>query len=560
MYKKTHIQIEMLWLRQFRRNLAVGIEDRHVSYLGGKNNDAERLKARQHRIGALNQAHELSPDYDATNQSGTVEKQSVKTTTLDNGVRVVSEETFAPAGTVGVMIDVSDSCTGAADKFGIVKAMERMAFKSTRSRAVEELDGVLEELGISLKASGQREVIVLSADGLRSELESMLEVVADTVQSSAYVEREFDEQMRVADIEVDGFMDKPSMWLEQELHAAAFRSSRLGMPLLPASFAALSAADVVEFARDNYVAPRIVVAGAGVDHERFVGVAERLFGGGRTRPVDADVAARQAAYGADSPHAPPIYNGNLTCAVAIEERMNALRERQGEAREALVRAGQGDAAAQMYHLNAPIEMPEFTHVSVALRAPSLNGDDFYVAATVASMLGGGTAFSAGGPGKGMYTRLFTDGLNRYQWLNALQAFFTGYKRTGLFVLRSECEHGHLVNALMLIGSHLNAAAFAPPGDEELGRAKNLLKSQVFSALESRAVHFDDLARQTTFFGRCRPAAEHMQRIDAITAEDIARVAHDMLESGPIIGAYAPKSHLDALPSPKSLASDMLRRH
>jgi hypothetical protein len=39
--------------------------------------------------------------------------------------------------------------------------------------------------------------------------------------------------------------------------------------------------------------------------------------------------------------------------------------------------------------------------------------DFVSYCVLQSLLGGGGSFSAGGPGKGMYTRLYTDVMNRF---------------------------------------------------------------------------------------------------------------------------------------------------
>lgn len=52
------------------------------------------------------------------------------------------------------------------------------------------------------------------------------------------------------------------------------------------------------------------------------------------------------------------------------------------------------------------------------------------------MMGGGGSFSAGGPGKGMYSRLYLNVLNRYHWIYAATAYHHSYADSGLF-----CIHG-----------------------------------------------------------------------------------------------------------------------
>lgn len=52
------------------------------------------------------------------------------------------------------------------------------------------------------------------------------------------------------------------------------------------------------------------------------------------------------------------------------------------------------------------------------------------------LMGGGGSFSAGGPGKGMYTRLYTSVLNRHHWMYEATAFNHAYGDTGLFCIKS----------------------------------------------------------------------------------------------------------------------------
>lgn len=57
-------------------------------------------------------------------------------------------------------------------------------------------------------------------------------------------------------------------------------------------------------------------------------------------------------------------------------------------------------------------MPEFAHIVLGLQT-SANTEPHYVAtAVLQTLMGGGGSFSAGGPGKGMFTRLFVNVLNQ----------------------------------------------------------------------------------------------------------------------------------------------------
>ena len=61
----------------------------------------------------------------------------------------------------------------------------------------------------------------------------------------------------------------------------------------------------------------------------------------------------------------------------------------------------------------PTPIPELAHIVLGLEScPHKDEEDFVAFCVLNMMMGGGGSFSAGGPGKGMYTRLYTNVLNR----------------------------------------------------------------------------------------------------------------------------------------------------
>ena len=60
----------------------------------------------------------------------------------------------------------------------------------------------------------------------------------------------------------------------------------------------------------------------------------------------------------------------------------------------------------------PTPMPELAHCVIGLESCSHKDPDFIAFCVLNMMMGGGGSFSAGGPGKGMYTRLYLNVLNR----------------------------------------------------------------------------------------------------------------------------------------------------
>ena len=60
----------------------------------------------------------------------------------------------------------------------------------------------------------------------------------------------------------------------------------------------------------------------------------------------------------------------------------------------------------------PLPVPKLGHMALGLKSVSYSDPYFIPACVLNIMMGGGGSFSAGGPGKGMYSRLYTNVLNK----------------------------------------------------------------------------------------------------------------------------------------------------
>jgi mitochondrial-processing peptidase subunit alpha len=114
--------------------------------------------------------------------------------------------------------------------------------------------------------------------------------------------------------------------------------------------------------------------------------------------------------------------------------------------------------------------------------------------------------SLGGPGKGMYSRLYTHILNHYPQIDHCASFHHIYSDSSLFGLfasfvpKSGRHHGNTADQILPHLVHqLSLLLYTPVSDHELSRAKNQLKSSLMMALESRSVEVEDLGRQVRSF-------------------------------------------------------------
>ena len=133
----------------------------------------------------------------------------------------------------------------------------------------------------------------------------------------------------------------------------------------------------------------------------------------------------------------------------------------------------------------------------------------------------------------MYSRLYTRVLNGNAWVHSALCNTSLHGDATLFSLQGSAmpeDAGKLVAVLVREASDMKRGF----SDEEVSRAKNQVKSALHMNLESRHVLFEDLGQQMLAYGRRIPPRELQEKIDALTGEDLSRVAQIMLDSNPTL--------------------------
>jgi processing peptidase subunit alpha len=150
------------------------------------------------------------------------------------------------------------------------------------------------------------------------------------------------------------------------------------------------------------------------------------------------------------------------------------------------------------------------------------------------LLGGGSSFSAGGPGKGMYTRLYLDVLNRHHWVESAQSFVVPHQDNGILGIDASCKGENIQYLYQVLLNEFLRLATEDVTAIELSRAKNMLKSQLMMQLESRIVVCEDIARQYATYGKRDLPEITCEKIDKVTVADIRVLVHKMMQQPPSI--------------------------
>ncbi|KAK4456208.1 mitochondrial-processing peptidase subunit alpha [Podospora aff. communis PSN243] len=465
-------------------------------------------------------------------------------TTLPNGVRVASEHLPDAFSGVGVYIDAGSRYENESLR-GVSHIMDRLAFKSTSTRTADEMLETVEKLGGNIQCASSRESMMYQAATFNSAIPTAVELLADTIQDAQITEEEVAQQLETAEYEVNEIWSKPELILPELVHMAAFKDNTLGNPLLcPKERLSQINRSVVQKYREAFYRPEhTVVAFAGVPHSEAVRLAEKYFGNmkalappalsrtGSETSIDSVSSDSSSSTSSTSSSQSSMLSffKNLSTPPPVSNTITPITT-EDLTRPAYYTGGFLSLPTQPVPLNPNLQA--FTHIQIAFEGLPISSDDIYALATLQTILGGGGSFSAGGPGKGMYSRLYTNVLNLHAWVESCVAFNHSYTDSGLFGISASCAPGHAVHMLQVMCRELQSlthkTGFRALGEVEVNRAKNQLRSSLLMNLESRMVELEDLGRQVQVHGRKIPVNEMTDRISSLTIRDLRRVAQEVV--------------------------------
>ncbi|EAU92558.1 mitochondrial processing peptidase [Coprinopsis cinerea okayama7 len=456
---------------------------------------------------------------------------NVQITTLPNKLRVATDTTPGHFSSVGLYIDAGARYE-TPDTTGASYFLDRMAFKSTKNRSDEDMAAAISSLGSQIMASSSRETMMYQSSHFHKGTPLALELIADTIQNPAFAPEEILAQQDATAYEIREFTAKPELILPEILHNVAYGKGGLGNPLLcpEEHISAMNEVLLRDTMRKWYTPDRMVIAGAGMRHEELVELADKYFSGLKaptqpSAPRTSSQPSQSVPPHLLSPSGSSI-GKTLTRAASYLFPNPALPSIPSLSPKSPTSTYTGGHRF-IHDPNA-----EFNHVYIAYEGVGIHDDDIYTLATLQVLLGGGGSFSAGGPGKGMYSRLYSHILNHYPQVDHCASFHHIYIDSSLFGLfasfvpAANGQQGgntssqilpHLINQLSLL-------VYTAVPKQELQRAKNQLKSSLMMALESRVVEVEDLGRQILVHGRKVPVTEMTAKIDQVDQDAVKRVA------------------------------------
>ncbi len=388
-------------------------------------------------------------------------------TELDSGVRVVTEA-MPSVRSVALGLWIGTGSRGETDaQAGLSHLLEHLLFKGSAKYESLQIDQIFDAMGGELNAGTGKETTSVYARVIDEHVPDAFDVLADIVFRPAF--KEIDSERAVILEEIAMYEDDPQEKVFDVLGQAVFGDHPLGRAIIGRAqvIAGVPPPEIVSFHAARYAPGNVVIAAAGaVDHDALVElVAERVPGGsGAAAPVPSP--------------APP--NGRSTT-------------RRFERKDT-----------------------EQYHVCLGGRGLSRH-DDRRFALRVLDTIFGGTSSS----------RLFQEVRERRGLAYAVYSFMNAYQDTGQVGLYLGSRTDNLGEAIATVGGELRRLAEEPVSAEELHRAKENLKGRIVLSLESTGARMNRLGSEVLAGAPLLSLDEVVGRIDAVTTEDLALLAHEL---------------------------------
>ncbi|HEX8636012.1 MAG TPA: pitrilysin family protein [Pyrinomonadaceae bacterium] len=416
--------------------------------------------------------------------------EAILSTKLSNGATVLTEHMPGlRSATVGIWIK-RGSRHETPDFNGICHFIEHAVFKGTERRSVMDIAVESDRLGGNFDAYTSHEITGFALKVVDRAVGQAFDLLSDMLLSPRFDERELEREQKVIIEEMKMVEDSPEEFLGELFHAAYFPDHALGRPIegTPETVSSFDRARTLEFHRAAYSPRNFVIAAAGqVVHAELVELAERAFAA--CRPTN-------------DPHAPDhSTQSSLQHSSLAEPNADAPRP----------------AAPILLQRKRELEQ---AHLILAAPWPSARDEDRYAASLLGSVIGGGTS-----------SRLWQSVREERGLAYSVGAAASGFTDAGVFQIYAGTSPAQLDEVLDLALGELRRAVREPIGDDELQLAKDQAVASILLGLESTSARAGSLARQEITHGRRISPDEIIARLEAVTPEDMQRVARARFTSG-----------------------------
>jgi predicted Zn-dependent peptidase len=395
---------------------------------------------------------------------------SAQLTTLDSGVRVVTEEVPSVRSVALGLWVRTGSRNETPAQAGVSHFLEHLLFKGTERHSAIEISELFDGMGAATNAATGKETTHLHARFLDEHTEDAFDLLAEMLLAPSLPPDEIDSERQVVLEEIAMYEDEPQDRVHDVLAEAIYGDHPLGRRVLGRAdvIAGVPVPDIADYHRARYTTDNIVVAAAGhVDHGNIVALSERLLAG----------ASTGSGTGPDS---------------------------NGAAEQARLRFYEKDT--EQYH--------------ICFGGPGIpRGDDRRFVLGILDTIFGGAVSS----------RLFREVREKRGLAYSVGSYTSEYVDRGFVATYVGTRADNVGEACEIIGRELASIHASGVTDDEIARAKEHVKGRMVLGLEATGARMSRLARGILFDVPLLSLDGMLESVDAVTTDEVAELAQELYD-------------------------------
>ncbi len=396
--------------------------------------------------------------------------REIETTTLANGVRVITEHMpHVRSVSLGVWIGTG-SRSETPDQGGISHFIEHMVFKGTSHRSAEEIARSVDSIGGGLDAFTAKEMVSYNTKVLDEHLPLAFDVLADMVRNPLFRQEDIEKEKGVILEELKMEVDNPEYLLHEIFSSNFWKDHALGKPILGTKETVRNFdRDMIsDYYRRYYSPANILITAAGnLRHPHLVELAREHF-------EDLRMNGRLTPDPTPVPHARLVFRNKTSL--------------------------------------------EQTHLYLGVPAYPFPHEARFACYALNTVLGGG-----------MSSRLFQNIREKQGLAYAVYSELSMYRDTGCMAIYAGTSIESAGQVIQSIVKELRELKEHLVPEDELRRAKDHLKGSFMLGLESTFSRMSNLARQEMYFKRFFTLDEMIQSIEDVTAEQVQKIAQEFFD-------------------------------
>jgi len=391
-------------------------------------------------------------------------------TTLDNGLRIVTS-TMAHTRSVCISIYIgTGSRYELPQQAGISHFIEHLCFKGTERRpTTKEICEAIEGIGGIFNGGTSKEFTSYWAKVARTHFPIALDVLADMLLHSKFDPLEIEKERNVITEEIKRSMDSPQERVDILIDEVIWPDQALGRDVAGSkdTVSAINRQMLSDYLSQQYLPNNTVVSVAGdIDHDQVVESFTRVF-------ADWPQGVRGTWF--------PAVNNQHAPRLSVETRKT-----------------------------------EQAHLCLAVRGLSSTHPDRYISDIINVILG-----------EGMSSRLFLEIRERRGLAYDIHSYLSHLLDSGSVVIYAGVDPKKVKDTISAILNELSLLKEEKVTESELVKAKELAKGRLMLSMEDTRSVSGWMGAQELLTNNIRSVDDVVAIVDAISPEDVQRVAREM---------------------------------